>query len=379
MPTYDLIIRGGTVIDPAAGLHAVRDVAITDGKIAALAESIPADQAGRSVDARGKLVVPGLIDLHAHLFYGYGSGTPPDTSCLARGTTTAYDGGSVGVAAFTAFKTFVISPSRTRVKSWLHISRIGLVDTTFGESTNLIHIDPEAAVRVAEANRDTIIGFKARLSAYVTGGTCKPLLRLLRQAADAAGLPVMCHIGESIEPLPEILTFLKPGDVVTHTLTGRRHGILDYNGNVWPAVREARANGIHFDAAHGRGHFGFALIRRALDQGFLPDTMSTDITSVRAADPTFHLPLLMSKMIAMGVGLDEAVALSTSNSARWMKRSNELGTLQPGAIADVAILEELEGNFTFDDNEGQTMAATRRLRPVTTFLAGEPFEASADS
>jgi len=115
MPTYDLIIRGGTVIDPAAGLHAVRDVAITDGKIAAVAESIPADQAGRSVDARGKLVVPGLIDLHAHLFYGHGSGTPPDTSCLARGTTTAYDGGSVGVAAFTAFKTFVISPSRTRV------------------------------------------------------------------------------------------------------------------------------------------------------------------------------------------------------------------------------------------------------------------------
>jgi dihydroorotase len=379
MPSYDLVIRGGTVIDPAAGLHAQRDVAIGNGTVTAVAESIPADQAGKTIDASGKLVVPGLIDLHAHLFDGYGSGTPPDASCLARGTTTAYDGGSVGVAAFKAFKTYIIDPSRTRVKSWLHISRIGLIDTTFGEATNLIHLDPEAAVRMAEANRDTIIGFKARLSSYVTGGTCKPLLRLLRQAADAASLPVMCHIGESIETLPEILSFLKPGDVITHTLTGRRHGILDYNGKVWPAVREARSSGILFDAAHGRGHFGFNLIRRALDQGFLPDTMSTDITSFRAADPTFHLPLLMSKLIALGVGLDEAIALSTSNAARWMKRSNELGTLQPGAIADVAILEELEGDFTFDDNEGQTMSATKRLRPVLTLKGGEAFEASADS
>jgi dihydroorotase len=167
--------------------------------------------------------------------------------------------------------------------------------------------------------------------------------------------------------------------VVTHTLTGRRHGILDYDGKVHPAVLEARQSGIFFDAAHGRSHFGFALILRALEQGFLIDSLSTDITDFTAANPDFHLPQLMSKLLALGVGLDEVVPLVTSNTARYLKREREIGTLQPGASGDVAIVELLEGDFTFRDNEGQTVQGTQRLRPWKTVRAGEVVDAAADA
>jgi dihydroorotase len=379
MPTYDLLIRGGTVIDPAAGLNDRRDVAISGGKVAAVEPSIAADQAAKVLDASGKLVVPGLLDMHAHVFAGVGGGAEVDQDCLARGTTTVLDGGSTGAAAYQGFRRYVVEPSKTRLLTWLHISSIGLIDTRVGELTNLLHVDPDLAASMAEANRDNIIGFKIRISAYVAGGTAKPALKLVRQAADRTGLPIMVHIGEGGEPLNEVLPFLRPGDVVTHTLTGRRHGVLGYDGKVLPAVREARQNGIHFDSAHGRGHWGFDLIRRVLDQDFVPDSVSTDITRPTAADPTFHQPTIMSKLMALGLPLERAIPMATSNSARWLKREGELGTLQPGAAGDVAVLEMLEGSFTFRDNEGQSLQATKRLRPVATILAGDVFEASPDS
>jgi dihydroorotase len=381
MPSYDLLIQNGTVIDPAAALHARRDVAITSGAIAALEPSIPSSEAARIVDATGKLVLPGLIDLHAHVFRGLGDSADPERDCLARGTTTALDGGSAGARSFQAFDEYVISRARPRIRVWLNISSIGLIDTRVGELLNLNYVDVASAVRTAEANRQTIVGFKIRISGYVAGGTCLPALKLVFEAAEAAKLPVMVHIGESFEPLPDVLAYLRPGDVVTHSLTGRRHGILDYDGSIWPAVREGRRAGLHFDAAHGRMHFGFAVVRRALEQGFLPDTLSTDVTSITAADPTFHLPLLMSKLIALGVTLDQAAALVTSNAANYLDRvgamdgSPVLGTLRPAAGGDVAILELLEGDFTLRDNEGQTIQARQRLRPWLTVRAGEVVEA----
>jgi dihydroorotase len=172
---------------------------------------------------------------------------------------------------------------------------------------------------------------------------------------------------------------LRPGDVVTHSLTGRRHGILDYQGKVLPAVREARQAGIHFDAAHGRSHFGFEAIRRILDDGFLVDTLSTDISEPTSEDPTFHLPQIMSKLMALGVSLDDVVPLVTSNSARYLKREDELGTLRPGACGDVSILELQEGDFTLRDNEGQTIQTRQRLRPWRTVRAGQVVEAPAES
>lgn len=375
---YDLLIRGGTIIDPAAGLHAQRDLALAAGRVAAVEASIPVEKAAASIDAQGKLVLPGLIDLHTHIVWGY-HGALPDLVCLPRGTTTALDAGSVGAKGFRGFREYIIERSRTRVHAWLNISTIGLIDVRVGELMNLLYVDVEAAVKTAEANPDTIVGFKVRLSEYVAGADFKPALKLAREAADAAKLPIMIHIGDTNDPLPEALAFLRKGDVVTHSLTGRRHGILDYQGKVLPSVREARQAGVHFDAAHGRRHFGFETIRRALEQGFLVDTLSTDISERGLADASYHLPLIMSKLMAFGVELGDLVPLVTSNAARYLKREGELGTLRPGAAGDVAILELLEGDFTLHDNEGQTIQAHRRLRPWRTVRAGQIVDAPAES
>lgn len=374
MTNIDLLIHGGTVVDPAAGLHAARDVAVAEGRVVAVEESISPEGAARVLDARGKLVLPGLIDLHTHLFWGY-HGARADHACLARGTTTALDGGSSGANAFKAFKELVIGRERTRVQAWLNISTVGLIEIRVGELLNLLYVDVDKAVATAEANRGAIVGFKIRISEYVAGADFRPALKLAREAADAAKLPIMAHIGETNDPLPAALAFLRPGDVVTHAYTGRRHGILDYHGALLPAVLEARAAGVVFDAAHGRRHFGFAAIRRALEQGFVVDTLSSDTSSRGAGDPGYHLPLLMSKLMALGLSLDEVVPLVTSAPARFLKREQEIGTLRPGALGDVAILERVEGDFTFGDSEGQTIRARERLRPWRTILAGEIVEA----
>jgi len=370
MALYDLAIRGGTVIDPAAGINARLDVGIVAGTVAALEAAIPTEAATVTVDASGKLVLPGLIDLHAHVFWGVGGGAHADRHCLPQGTTTLVDGGSVGAQAFEGFKEYVLQRSRTRCLAWLNLSTIGLIDTRVGELMNLLYLDVEAAVRTIEAHRALIVGLKARLSTNVAGGSCRPALTLLRQAADAVGLPVMVHIGDTAEPLSTILTYLRPGDVVTHALTGRRHGILDHDGNLWPAVCEARAAGIHFDAAAGRDFVSFPLTRRALEQGFLPDTLSTDITLATGPDPAFHLPTLVSKVMALGVPLVEAFALVTSAPARFLSRAGTWGTLQPGAVGDVAVLELVEEDVTLRDSDGRAVQAPRWLRPWRTVRDG---------
>ena len=377
MSAPDLVIRGGTLIDPAAGVHAPRDVAIAAGRVTEVAPNVAA-RGREELDARGKIVTPGLIDLHAHLFAGY-HGTEPDAACLARGTTTAVDAGSSGANAFGLFRTTVIDKSRTRVRAWLNVSTIGLIDIRVGELLSLLHVDVAAAVRTAEAHRGTVVGFKIRISEYVAGADCRPALRLAREAADAVRLPLMVHVGDTNDPLPVALAMLRPGDVVTHSFTGRRHGILDYDGQVLAEVREARRAGIFFDAAHGRRHFGFAAIRRALAQGFCVDTLSSDISSRAVADPGYHLPLLMSKLVALGLPLADAVALVTSGPARVLGFEGELGTLRVGAAADVAVLEEVAGDVTFTDAEGQHVSARSRLAPRFTVRGGEVIAAPEGS
>lgn len=374
---YDLLIRGGRVIDPAAGLDGIWDIAIQGGKVAAVDVNIPSSRAAQTLDATGKLVLPGLVDLHIHGYWGY-HGAEPDTVCLPRGTTTAVDGGSVGANGFPGFKRYVVEQSRTRVLSWLNISTVGLIEVRVGELSNLLYLDVDAAVRTAEAHPDAIVGFKVRLSEYVCGADFRPALKLARQAADAAGIPLMVHIGDTDHPLPVALGFLKPGDVVTHTFSGRRHGILDYQGRVWDAVREAQANGIIFDGAHGRRHFGFEVARRAYEQGFQLDTMSSDVSARAVRDTTYHLPLLMSKLLALGATLEEVVPLVTSRPAAFLGRQEGLGTLRPGAEGDIAILDLLKGEFMFRDNEGQTLQAEQRLRPWRTLKAGAVIDAPPD-
>ena len=369
MSEYDLLLQGGSVIDPATGRQGRWDVAFAGGKVAAIEERIQAASAARVEAVTGLWVTPGLIDMHAHVFYGVGESLAVDAGGLARGVTTVADGGSAGASTFGAFRR-IVSGDRTRVLAWLNLSSIGQADTRVGELMSLLHADVEAAVETAQAQADLIVGLKARLSTYVVGMTCKPVLTLLRQAADACGLPVMVHVGETGEPLAEIFPFLRPGDVVSHALTGRRNGLLQADGRIIPEAFAARRAGILFDAARGRTHLAFPVLRAAVEQDLLPDTLSTDITRFSAADPDFGLPLYGSQLLAMGVPLPDVIARMTWNAARVMRRE-DLGRLQVGGPGDATVLRIESGQFTVRDADGRTLAMDRRLVAVGVVREGE--------
>lgn len=363
-----LVLRGGDLIDPASGRRGRYDVTFSGDRVVAIAPAGAGASGGKVVDVSGCLVVPGLVDLHSHVFDGIGEGVNPDEHGLKRGTTTTIDGGSAGARTFRAFRR-VAAESRCRTLAWLNLSSIGQVDLRVGELLAAPWIDVEAAVATAEQHPDLIVGFKARLSTYVCGGSCLPVLRAVREAGERTGLPVMVHIGDSGEPLSEILPLLRPGDVVTHALTGRKHGILGPDGTIIQAAFEARERGILFDAARGRNHVAFPVLQAAVEQGFLPDSLATDITTATAADPSYGLPLMMTHLLAFGVPIEEVVARVTFNAARAARRP-ELGRLEEGGIGDATVLQIEEGAVTIQDVDGRTRQAERRLVPVGVVRAG---------
>ena len=374
----DLLLRGGRLIDPAAGLDGPYDLAISAGRVAAIGPSLEAAPGTRVVDARGLLVLPGLIDLHCHVFARMGIGTDPDVSCLPEGTTTAVDGGSAGAATIDAFCAYVAERARTRVYAWIHLATHGLIDIRLGELTQLGYADVDACARAIEAHRDRVVGIKLRVSNYAVGMSALPALRLLRQAADAARVPVMVHIGASGEPLSVILEWLRPGDVVTHILTGWPNGALDAHGRLHPEVRAARERGVYFDAAHGRMHVSFPVVRRLLEQGFLPDGLSTDVTTpLMQQDPHFSLVGFMNKLLALGVPLREVVPLVTRNPGRLLGREAWLGSLRVGAPADVCVLGWDEGDTTLRDSFGLEERLARWL--VTRLVLKDGVEAGISS
>jgi len=370
----DIVIVGGRLLDPASGLNGPGEIAIRDGKIAAVGPSV--GPGAVTLEAGGRLVLPGLIDLHTHIFPGY-HGADPDVVCLPRGTTSAFDGGSAGARAVGLFGTTVAETRATRVGAWLNVSTIGLIEINVGELQQLLYVNVDAAVEAALAQPGLVIGFKVRISEYVAGGDFRPVLRLARAAGAAAGLPLLVHIGDTNQPLGAALELLRPGDVVTHAYSGRRNGILSPEGTILPEVGDARAAGIRFDGAHGRRHFSFATARRALDQGFALDTLSSDISYRAVTNPAFHLPQVMSKLLACGASLEEVVPLVTSAPASFLGRTDEIGSLRTGASGDLTILELVEGPTTLIDSDGEAITAPRVLRPWRTVRAGVIHEAPA--
>jgi len=368
MAQYDLILQGGEVIDPASGRRGRSDVAFLRGSIAAIEPAIPAAEAARVESAAGKIVVPGLIDMHTHLFDGVGESVNADEGCLARGATTGADAGSAGALLIEAFRRLTAG-NRTRVLAWLNLSTIGQVDTRVGELMALPWVDVDAAVAAAQAYPDLIVGLKARLSTYAAGGSCKPALRLLREAADATKLPVMVHVGDTGEPLSEIFAFLSPGDVVSHILTGRKNGILQSDGKIIPDAFAARKRGILFDAARGRNHVSFPVMQAAVEQDLVPDVLSTDITRFTAADPSYGVCTLATQLMSFGVPLERVVAAMTANPAAAMHR-DDLGRLAVGGVGDATVLDVEEGEFTLRDVDGRSRPADRRLVPTAVVKAG---------
>ena len=290
---YDLLVKGGRVVDPSQGLSAERDVAISGHRVARVAANIPESEALHVLKAADKIVTPGLIDIHTHVYDGVAPlGIPADPNCVAKGVTTAVDAGSSGAHTFPGLRKYVINVADTRVFALLNISLVGQStmspDNEWGELLDLRYLNPKLAIKTIERNRDVIVGLKIRLSRSITGPHDLEALALAREASEAVNLPIMVHIGDSYSPLKEVLARLKKGDVITHTFHGRERGILDERGRVLPEVRKAVANGVHLDVGHGAGSFPSTSLKRrssrtcyrARSQATFINTTSTDRSSI---------------------------------------------------------------------------------------------------
>jgi dihydroorotase len=364
---YDLVIRGGRVIDPSQRMDSRMDVAVRGGRIAAIRANIPASSAAESIDATGKLVVPGLIDIHLH---AADSKLPP-SEVLRTGVTSMADGGSRGADNVDELVEIARkAPNRLRIL--LNIARTG--NNPNGRAEFLDGIEPAdvAQARAAiERNREWIVGIKARLSRGVTGNLDLDVLRRARQVADAVRLPIMIHMGDTFSPLPQILTLLKPGDIVTHMYAPPPHGIMDERGQVLAEVRQARQRGVRFDFGNGRiEHWTWEVAQSGLKQNFPPDTISTDLTLASRANQVFDLPTVMSKFLLMGMPLSQVVACVTSNAARAIQQFQPYGTLRAGAAADITVLATTQGSHEFEDNYGGKRTGPQRLVTQAVIVAG---------
>jgi len=371
---YDLLVTGGEVLDAGSGLRGVMDVGISGGKIVEVGPSLPGAEARRSINAKGRLVTPGLIDIHAHvLVNGHDMGGHTDHFCRSNGVTTLCDAGSTGSANFAGLRHILDTAVRTRVRAFVNLSAIGITGTSRGgELSHFPYADPEGCARTISENPDLAIGVKLRYGPGLVWEYTTAPVKLARQTAATAGVPLMIHITDSPIPLPEILAEMAPGDIITHCYHGRAHGIMGQEKQfLLKEVVEAQRHGIVFDCAHGRSHFSFRMIEKALDQGFLPDTISTDLTFTSATrGPVWDLTTTMSKLLHFGMKLDDIVLRATAAPAKILGYAGTVGTLKPGANADVAVLELRDGNFDLTDSEGSTITAKRRLIAHTTVKDG---------
>lgn len=370
---YDLVVKGARILDPAQGLDARMDLAVSRGRVAAIAEQISATKAQATLNIQNKILVPGLVDIHQHCYWGATSmGVDVAEACLKRGVTTVVDAGSSGTSGFDGLRKWILSDTRCRVLAFLNLSAMGLVIAGKApEFPSMEVADPQGATSILKDHPDTVLGLKIRLSDYAVVGSCLAYLKMGREVADAARTRLMVHIGDTVETLPEILQFLRPGDIVSHILTPRPHGILDENNRILPQVWEAAKAGVVMDAAHGRFHFGFAVAERALDQGFLPATISSDLTVQSISGPVVDLLTTMDKFLSIGLPLPEVVARVTSAPATALGKTGEFGDLKPGAQADFTVLTFEEGVFSLTDAAGETRQISQRLKAVAVARAGE--------
>jgi dihydroorotase len=368
---YDLLLTGGHLIDPAASIDGPRDVAFAAGRVAAVGAGIPRASAREVVDVSGSLVAPGLIDLHAHAFIaGHDLGIETDPVCSTSGVTTLCDAGSTGAANFAGLREYVMARAETRVLGFLHIAAIGLSHLGIGEHCYLDYSDPDLATATAREHRDVVVGVKVRIQKEVVAQHgLEPLRRGLR-AAEAAGVPVIVHVNNPPVEYQEVLALLRPGDIVSHFLHGRGSGILDAQHRVKEAVHAARRRGILFDVAHGRNHVSFPIARAALEQGFLPDSISSDLTRPGRASIVRDLPTTLSKFLSLGMPLPDVVRAATAGPARAIGRRGDLGTLAAGAAGDAAVFVVEDGRFPYQDADGNTLEGTKRWSPRLTVRAG---------
>ncbi|MCP1834989.1 dihydroorotase [Bradyrhizobium sp. USDA 4518] len=381
---FDLVIKNGDVIDPSQSLRGKRDIGIRWGIIEAIEDEIPAARAARTIDASGKLVMPGLVDLHCHVYpYGSAIGIPADELVQFQGTTTVVSAGDAGVNNLAALRRFIVAQSRARIYAFVHIANNGLSAFPVAELYNIDNAQVEACAMALAENPDFLIGVKVRMSENVIfKHGLEPLKRGI-QACEMCGWParMMVHIGgvETRELMSDILDLLRPGDILTHAYSGAPNMSgaftnIVQEGKLLPAALAAKQRGVLFDVGHGGGSFDFTVAEVAIPAGCAPDTISSDIHVFSGNSPGIpFLPNVMSKFLAMGSSLDQVVAMATSAPARIINRTPKVGTLQRGAPGDVAIMDLVEGPVSFVDTRNNKRDGNLLLKPVQTVVNGVPF------
>jgi dihydroorotase len=378
---FDLVIRHGRVIDPGARLDRQLDVGFRDGRVAALEADLPLGDARQVVEADGRLVVPGLIDLHTHVYWG-GTSLGVDADALARrsGTTTFVDAGSAGPGNFPGFRHHVIERSRSRIIAYLNISFAGIYgfsrNVMVGECREIMLCDAREAVACAREHQDTIVGMKVRVGRIASGSSGIAPMDIAMEAADRLGVPLMAHLDHPPPSRTEVVNRLRRGDVLTHCFKPFPNDALDGRGRIREEILAARERGVWFDIGHGMGSLDFDVARAMLAEGFQPDVISSDVHALCVEGPAYDLLVTMSKFLCLGMELTDVVRAATNAPATAIGRS-ELGSLRPGAVGDAAILELRQGRFDYVDSPGQRMEGDQRLVSHGVAIGGKWWPAEA--
>ncbi|MBX9617594.1 MAG: amidohydrolase/deacetylase family metallohydrolase [Hyphomicrobiales bacterium] len=381
---FDLIVKGGDVLDPSQNLKGKRDIGIRYGVIEAIEASIPAERALKVMDVSGKLVIPGLIDLHAHVYpYGSAIGIPADELIPFQATTTMVSAGDAGANNFAAFRRYVVPQTRTRLYAFVHIANVGLTPFPVAELYNIDFAQVDACAKTVAENADIALGVKVRMSENVIAKHGNEPLKRAILACERSGMPakIMCHIGgvDTAQLMSDILDLLRPGDVLTHSYSGAPNlsnvfTNIVQDGKLLPAALAAKQRGVIFDVGHGGGSFDYTVADIAIQAGAEPDTISSDAHVFSANTPGMpYLTWVMSKFLNLGFSLEQVVTMATAKPASIINRAPKLGTLQTGAPGDVSVLEMVEGPVEFVDTRNNKRQGKVQLRPVTVVIGGVPY------
>ncbi len=376
---FDLLIKGGEVVDPGGGQSGRLDVAIKRNRIAAVDHDVPAESAARVIDAGGQYVTPGLIDLHTHVYHHVTFwGIDPDPVAARSGVTTWLDVGSAGAFNWPGFREFIVKPAEVRIYGLLNISAIGLTAMT-GELANLDYCDVDLCCKLIELHRDLILGVKVRIDSNTVGRSGIEPLHRARVAADRCDLPLMVHIGIGPPEVADVLALMRPGDILTHCFTGNSMRIIDERGRLLDDAKRAWEAGIIMDIGHGAGSFSFETAEALINAGYKPDVISSDIHQLSIHGPLFDLPTCLSKFLALGMSFPDVIRAATARPAQVLELQHELGTLKVGALADVALFAIQEGRFPFYDVFMNMREGTQLIRNTLTIANGRPLPRTPDA
>lgn len=371
---YDILIKNGEVRDPARSYKAHADVAILDGKIAAIENAIPGERAREVIDARGLYVVPGLVDLHTHIYYGGGAvpSVEADPVAARSGVTTWVDAGSYGYDNFAGFRRYIVERSQVRVFGFVYLYPASRNPDQ--DAVKYVRSAMRQTGEVVSNNRDILLGVKVQIGVNMQGRYSMDFLKIARELCDNYKLKLMVHVSDAPPEMPQVMEFMRPGDIVTHAYTGHGTSLVGADGKLKPGVAEARARGVVFDMGHGLGSFNFAEARKCLEAGFAVDTISTDLYALNIKGPVYDMPTTMSKMLYLGMSFDEVLLRTTVKPAKVIGRVEGLGELRVGGPADVALLGLEDGEFRLVDSQRNAVTARQRIVSRLTISRGKRLE-----